>query len=173
VDDHDAFSVRIPRLATQRLLLREPRMADFDGFAENAADPLARLNIGGPLDRRNASRHFHAVAGHWVIDGIGWWVVEEAEAGPVGLVGVFRRETGPELEIGWSIHRPYWGRGYAPEAARAALHFGLETQPDRRVIAYVGTKNAQSCAVATKIGMTLDGESDFYGEKHLLYARTR
>jgi RimJ/RimL family protein N-acetyltransferase len=167
------FSILVPRLATERLLLREPRQTDFERFAANSADPLARVHIGGPMDRREAWRRFSAMAGNWVLQGMGWWAVEEPQAGAVGYVGVFRRETGPELEIGWSVDRPYWGKGYAPEAARAALQFALATQDDHRVIAYIGTKNPQSVVVATKIGMRCEGETEFYGDKHLLYSATR
>jgi RimJ/RimL family protein N-acetyltransferase len=167
------FSVFVPRLTTERLLLREPRHADFERFATNAADPLARVHIGGPMDRREAWRRFSAMAGNWVLQGMGWWAVEEPKEGAIGYVGVFRRETGPELEIGWSVDRPHWGKGYAPEAARAALQFALATQNDPRVIAYIGTNNPQSVVVATKIGLRCEGETDFYGEKHLLYVGTR
>ena len=163
----------VPRLATTRLLLREPRTSDFERFATNAADAVAREHIGGPLDRREAWRRFTSMTGNWVVQGLGWWVVEEAALGAIGAVGVFRRETGPELEIGWSIDRPHWGHGYAPEAAAAALAFASEQSGGERIIAYVGVANAASGAVATKIGMQREREVEFYGQQHWLYGYPR
>ena len=166
----DASIARIPRIQTARLLLREPRLADFEVFAADAADPLARAHLGGPQDRREAWRRLHISAGGWVLQGMGWWTVEALGGGPVGSVGVFRRETGPEVEIGWIIHRSSWGRGYASEAAGAALRHAVEVWGIKRVIAYIPKGNAASVAVATKIGMHAEGEAEFYGERDLLFA---
>ncbi len=169
-DASTAESTRIPRLTTARLLLREPRPADFEAFFENAANPLARFHIGGPLSRRDAWLRFMAMAGHWLLQGLGWWTVEERTHGAVGAVGVFQRETGPSVEIGWAIYRDHWGKGYATEAARAALDFAVTKRGARRVIAHIAKLNHASAAVATKIGMRCEGEADFYGEADLLYA---
>jgi RimJ/RimL family protein N-acetyltransferase len=170
----DGYAVLVPRLKTARLLLRETRFEDFERFAANAADPLSRFHIGGVLTRRDAWRYFNALAGNWMTVGMGWWAVEEPKLGAVGYVGVFRRETVPELEIGWSIDREHWGKGFAAEAARAALDFTIATREDaERIVAYVGTKNEQSVSVATKIGMRLEGEIMFYDAPHFLYVFTR
>ena len=71
---------------------------------------------------------------------------------------MFRRETGPELEIGWAVDRPHWGRGYATEAARAALDYAMNELGGERVIAMVAPDNAPSNAVAVKIGMRREGD---------------
>jgi RimJ/RimL family protein N-acetyltransferase len=163
----------IPRVNTARLLLREPHLRDFDSFAADAEDPVSRAFIGGAIDRRGAWLRFHAMAGHWHLQGMGWWIVEERDLGPIGAVGVFRRESGPEVEMGWAIHRPHWNKGYASEAARAALEWAVAIAGARRIIAHIGKTNAVSQRVATKIGMQRDGESDFYGEVDWLYAFSR
>jgi RimJ/RimL family protein N-acetyltransferase len=163
----------IPRIRTARLLLREPRLEDFAAFAAQSADPQARTHTGGPNDARESWRRFHACAGAWLVEGMGWWTVEEPEAGWVGSVGVFRRETGPALEIGWFMERSRWGQGYATEAARAALDYAFEAWGAERVIAHIMPGNAASIRVAEKIGMHHEGEVDFYGERDLLFARTR
>ena len=169
----DDLAIHVPRLATARLVLREPRLADYERFLANAEDPLARAHIGGPLDRRNAWRHFLAMAGAWMIHRMGWWTIEEPSLGAVGQVGIFRRELDPALEIGWSVDRPYWGRGFAPEAAAAALAYALGAHGGDRVVAYVGVENSQSAAVAEKIGMVREGEVDFHETRHWLYAAGR
>lgn len=169
----DDLTITVPRLATARLVLREPRLADFERFRASAADPLARAHVGGPLDSANAWRQFLAMAGHWIIHRMGWWTVEEPSLGAIGEVGVFRRELSPALEVGWSIDPAYWGRGFAPEAAGAAVDFALRTYGDVRVVAYVSTTNQQSVAVAEKIGMRREREVDFEGATHWLYVAGR
>jgi len=101
-------AVSIPRIATERLLLREYRLTDFDVYAENLADPVATAHRGGVVDRRSAWRMFAAKMGFWVLHGAGWWGVELTETREVvGSVGVFYRESSTELEIGWTLYRPF------------------------------------------------------------------
>jgi [ribosomal protein S5]-alanine N-acetyltransferase len=160
----------IPRVRTARLLLREPRRTDFPRSAENAADPEAQAFGGGPRPARDAWRFFLASAGYWTVQGMGWWAVEEPAIGPVGAVGVFVRESSPDVEIGWTIHRPHWGKGYAAEAARAALDFTVRQHGVRRIVAYVDEGNERSVRVARKIGMRCEREADPSGEEVALYA---
>ena len=79
----------VPRLTTARLLLREPRLSDFDEFAENGADAIARVHSGGTIEARDAWRRFHAGIGYWLSLGMGWWMVEKQGLTAVGSVGVF------------------------------------------------------------------------------------
>jgi RimJ/RimL family protein N-acetyltransferase len=168
----DAYTFSIPRLRTARLALREPRVEDFESFATSAADAEARVHIGGAIDRREAWRRFLSIGGGWVVNGVGWWVVEKRGEGAVGTVGVFRRDSDPALEIGWVIDRPHWGSGLATEAARAALDHALEVLGDR-VVAYIALENAASQAVATKIGMRREAEVDFLESRCFRYAAGR
>jgi RimJ/RimL family protein N-acetyltransferase len=102
---------------------------------------------------------------------MGWWSVAPAPDGDaIGQVGVFRRETGPETEIGWYIHRAHWNQGYATEAARAALEYSIRRPNTAEIVARVAPTNDASIAVARKIGMLRAGESDLYGEPHWLYS---
>lgn len=145
-------------------------MSDFEAHAANAADPVATAHLGGPMDRREAAKRLHVAAGGWVLQGMGWWSVEEPTLGFIGTVGAFRREISPDVEMGWMIHRAWWGRGYAAEAARGALDHARNEWGITRLIAHIGRENTASMAVATKIGMRCEGEADFYGEVDLRYA---
>ena len=81
--------------------------------------PASTSAAGSP--GREAWRHFIGLSGTWLLHGTGWWMVEEPTLGAVGTVGVFQRDDAASLEIGWSIDRPHWGKGFASEAAQAAL----------------------------------------------------
>lgn len=170
----------VERITTPRLLLREPRVADFDAYAEHRSDPDANLYIGGTLDRRRAWTAFASLSGQWMITGAGWWAIEVRETGAfIGLVGAFFRETslpvGPktDIEVGWNLFQAYWGKGYAKEAARTALTFACERHHVRRAIAHITPANVASVAVAQAIGMTYEGEVDFYGETLSRYVSSR
>lgn len=168
------LSISIPRLATPRLLLREYRTGDFDGFARNLADPEATKFMSGATDRRMAWRIFSAGTGSWVLQGKGWWALELRDTGEVvGGVGAFVRETGPELELGWSLYRRFWGQGYATEAARAALDFSFDGHHARRVIAHITAANTASVSVSQRIGLKYEADVDFYGEPIGRYALER
>jgi RimJ/RimL family protein N-acetyltransferase len=160
----------VPHITTERLLLREARREDFDAFASIVMDP-ERPTPPGPADRRTAWRIFMAGQGAWVMDGLGFWTMEERETGAfVGSIGAFLREPPPgptaadvdDLELGWSLVRRFRGRGLATEAARAVVAHLRETTKPPRVVAYVDHDNASSIRVAEKIGMRYEREVDFY-----------
>jgi RimJ/RimL family protein N-acetyltransferase len=168
------LTVTIPRLTTERLLLREFRTADFDGYAENMADPEAAKFLSGTVDRRTAQRMFQAAAGSWVLQGAGWWSIEVRETGEVvGDVGAFVRETCPDFEISWTLYRRFWGQGFATEAAKAALAFTIQGHGANRVIAYITTANTASVAVSQRLGMTYETDLDLFGESVGRYAIER
>ncbi len=170
----DTFTV--PRLETDRLVLRAPRPSDLDAYAADHADVESRRFIGGTGTRRDAWRAMLGSVGTWIVTGTGWWTIEERATGrPLGSVGAFFRETQYEhgaprdLELGWGLFRPAWKQGFAREAARAALVWGCATHPNARIIAHIDAENVASAAVATALGMVHAGQVDFYGEPTELY----
>ena len=173
-DPRPGLTITIPHLPTPRLLLREFRAADFDGYAQNMADPEATKFLSGTVDRRTAWRLFSAATGSWVLNGAGWWTLEVRETGEVvGEVGAFVRETCPDFEIGWNLYRRFWRHGLAIEAAKAALDFTFESHRAKRVIAHIASANSASIAVSTKLGMTYENDVDFFGEQIGRYAIER
>jgi RimJ/RimL family protein N-acetyltransferase len=146
----------IPRLETERLVLRGLTAGDFDKLAEFMADPdVARYLTGEPLSRADAWRGLATALGHWQLRGYGVWAVERKSDGAfMGRVGMINPEGWPGLEVGWTLGRPYWGKGYATEAARAALDYAFLTQPVDRIISCIDPDNAASQSVAKRIGET-------------------
>jgi RimJ/RimL family protein N-acetyltransferase len=163
--------VSVPRLRTERLVLREYRRADFDAFAAFLADPVA-MESSGVEDRRTAWRVFAAGAGAWMLNGAGAWAIELEDTGTfVGTVGAFFREDWPELEIGWNVLRPYWGRGIATEAATEAVRYAFEVRREQSVIAIIRPTNAASIRVAQRLAMTYDRDVALFGKPAKRYVR--
>ena len=117
-------------LRTKRLLLREWRDEDTDPFASLSADPVAMELLLGPYDRAASERWMEATRDHWRQRGFGEWVVEiPGEAPFIGVIGLryldFPAPFSPAVEVAWRLMPAYWGRGYASEAARAAIEDGF------------------------------------------------
>lgn len=153
-------------LRTDRLLLRPWREADLAPFAALNADPAVMQFMARPLDRTESDAMVARIRAHFDRHGFGFWAVEAPDVAPlVGLVGLaipaFEAPFTPCVEIGWRLARPYWGRGYAVEAARASLRHGFEQLGLDEIVAFTVPANVRSRAVMERIGMTRSPEDDF------------
>ena len=145
----------IPSLQTERLILREWRADDFEAVAQFYADAEVMKFLGGVMERPDAWRALAGSIGHWGLRGYGTWAVERKSDGAlVGRVGLIHPEGWPQVEVGWTLGRPFWGQGYASEAAAAALDYAFLTQPVDRMISCIDPENTPSQAVAARIGET-------------------
>ncbi len=144
----------IPQLETDRLILRAWRAEDFEPLAQFMADPeVTRWLNGEPQSRTDAWRGMAAMVGHWALRGYGFWAVERKEDHAfIGRVGVWYPEGWPGMEVGWTLGRPYWGKGYATEAARVSMDYGFITQSVAKLISVIHVGNQPSKAVAQRIG---------------------
>ena len=163
---------RVPELRTERLLMRGWLDDDLDWFGRMMGDPAVAAPLGhdGPVDPPQAWRDMAFLAGHWALKGYGHWVLETLDTGEcVGRAGLLRPEGWPDLEVGWTIAREHWGKGYAPEAARAACAWGHEQLGVDHILSLIHPDNAQSIRVAEKLGETLEGRHSTRGFDLLVY----
>lgn len=146
-------------LHTERLVLRSWLPADREPFAALNADPEVMEHFPGTLTRPESDAFADRVATHFAVHGYGLWAVE-AEGRFAGFTGLqWSDVTGErELEIGWRLARWAWGRGWATEAARAALDVGLRQAP--RVVSFTAVGNLRSVAVMERLGMRRVHEFD-------------
>lgn len=151
-------------LETPRLILRPVAPEDFETHAAMMTEPeiAAFLTLDGkPQSRANAWRSFATMIGHWTIRGFGFFsMIEKATGAWVGRAGPWQPEGWPGIECGWGVPRPHWGKGYAPEAAVAAIRWTLAHRPElTRIISTIAPANANSQAVARKIGEAKTAET--------------
>jgi RimJ/RimL family protein N-acetyltransferase len=129
---------------TERLRLREPQPDDLAPY---------RLVVG----EEEAERELRYGLSHWRAHGFGPWIVEEGGR-TVGLLEV--HYTGPgvtglapdEVEVGWMTVEAERRRGFAPEAARAAIDDAFERLRPPWIVAYIRPENAVSIRIAERLG---------------------
>lgn len=147
----------IPTIETPHLILRawepEDAQAWFDILQEE--DILKYFPDPVPPARAGADQYIAHQRAHWQQFRYGHWAVVTRDDGRV--VGWNGLEYLPELdetEVAYLLSERVWGRGYATEAARAALQFGFEVQTLPAIIGLVHPDNAGSIRVLEKCGMT-------------------
>jgi RimJ/RimL family protein N-acetyltransferase len=142
-----------PVIETQRLLLRPPQAVDFDRYAGLLADEHACRFIGGSASRAAAWRKFLQMPGAWAVQGFAMFsVIEKASGLWLGQTGPWRPEGWPGNEVGWSFHPDAWGRGYATEAASAAIDWAFAELGWDEVIHCIAPDNTPSQRVAQRLG---------------------
>jgi RimJ/RimL family protein N-acetyltransferase len=153
-------------LRTSRLLLRPWCDADLALFAELSADAVV-MEFLRALTEPGASDAWAArVRAHWQQHGFGQWVVEiPGEASFIGVVGLstvsYEAHFTPAVEVAWRLGRAHWGRGYASEAARAALDYGFGELRLAEIVAVTVPANRRSRQVMERLGMTRSPKDDF------------
>lgn len=142
-----------PQVETERLILRLPRIEDFDGYAELFGDEEAARYIGGRMPRAVAWRKFLQQPGAWMIQGFGMFSVVEKSTGLwLGQMGPWRPEGWPGNEIGYAFHPRAWGQGHATEAAVAAIDWAFDHLGWDDVIHCIDPANAPSQKLAARLG---------------------
>jgi RimJ/RimL family protein N-acetyltransferase len=126
----------------------------------------------GPRTPEQAEEILRRFVANWRVQGFGWWYLRERASGDyVGEVGLQRAdvEGEPVVEIGWTLLPAHWGRGYATEAARAALTYGFGTAGLEEIVSFTMVENAASRRVMERIGMAYDRDIERAGLPHVLY----
>lgn len=170
----------MPEIITQtdRLSICVPRMSDVDALAAYWSDPETMRYIGhsgAPWDRSTVELRIAQAIERQRISGMCFWVVRLRDTGQIigqgGTVPI--ANTGPEIELGYRIGRPHWGRGYATEIACASAAYAFESLRLDRLIAVTYPENIGSRKVLIKAGFTELGLTDrYYDTTCMLYELT-
>jgi len=159
-------------LQTPRLLLRELIPDDLDFVTDMLAHPEVMRYYPKLYSRAEALQWLQRQRKRYADHGHGLWLVLDREAGhPVGQVGLIPQEVEGKIEpeIGYLIHRPFWRRGYATEAALGVRRYAFEERGYENVISLIRPENTPSQGVARKLGMTPAREILFKELRHLVF----
>ncbi|OEF30147.1 GNAT family N-acetyltransferase [Vibrio rumoiensis] len=150
---------------TPRLLLRQWKDSDLAPFVQMSQDPDVMRFFPSTLNEEETTALMNKIVGLIDDNGWGFWAVEIKETKEfIGCVGLNKVELdipcAPFIEVGWRINKPFWGQGYAPEAANAALEFAFTELNQQEVFAFTAKQNSPSRRVMHKIGM-VNTRNDF------------
>jgi ribosomal-protein-alanine N-acetyltransferase len=145
-------TIQTPRLTLRPLQLTDAevlhRIYQSEGVLQFFPNPFPP-----PLEK--VKRFVTGQLAHWEEHSYGnWGILPEGEHEIVGWAGLQYLPELNETEVGFLLNRPFWGKGYATEAALASLHFGFTTFGMDHIIALVHPDNLASRCVIEKCGMT-------------------
>jgi ribosomal-protein-alanine N-acetyltransferase len=163
-----------PVLETERLLLRPFTLDDLDDFAAICGDPVVMRFYPAPWTREEAQAFIEAQI---EAEGQQSWslraVIHREDGRLIGFCGLKRQivEGAEEIEVGYMLRWEYWGRGLAPEAARAWIAFAFAELGLSRVISLIRPENTPSIRVAEKNGLRHERDVIFGrgGFRHRVY----
>lgn len=167
-------------IETGRLLLRQWVEEDREPFAALNADPVVMEHFPATLSRAESDAFMDRQGAIIERQGWGLWAVEIRETGEfIGFTGlltpVFDADFVPCVEIGWRLAAAAWGKGYATEAATAALDHAFDVVGLDDVVSFTYVGNDRSRRVMDKIGLTERQEFDHPNlpgnrvQRHVLY----
>jgi RimJ/RimL family protein N-acetyltransferase len=169
----------IPRIETPRLVLRAHAPSDFAAYAQIWREEATTRFIGGkPLTEEESWAKFLRMVGQWHVMGFGFWAVEEKSSGRfIGDVGYVEgmRDIVPSLkgvpEIGWGLAPTAHGKGYAFEAAQAALKWGETHFGGAPIRCIISPQNAPSLKLAEKLGFKEIVRTTYTGDDIVMLER--
>lgn len=137
---------------------------DVDALAALCANPDVMRYVGHSVrTREETETELHRMMAHWQAHGFSIWkLVEKETGGFVGRAGLIYLDNTPEIEVGYALDCPFWGRGLATEAARVSLQFGVDTLGLERIVAIARPENLASQRVMQKLGMTYEKDAFYY-----------
>ena len=145
-----------------RLLLDSLSEADVASLVELAGDPAiadTTISVPHPLDAVMAREWLAGLAQTMALGGAEHFAIRETAGGPlVGMVSLraIDREH-EEVELSFWIGRPFWGRGYATEAAAAAIGRAFDSLGLNRIVAHHMVRNPASGRVLSRLGFRKEG----------------
>ena len=144
-------------LQTERLSLRWLTLEDAPFVFELVNEP-SWLHFIGDKNVRNLedARHYLRTGPLDMYSrlGFGMFMLELTDGAlPLGMCGLLKRDTLPEVDVGYALSPQHWGKGYASEAVAAVLDYGHRTHGLRRVLAITSQDNDSSVRVLEKVGM--------------------
>jgi len=150
------------KLETSNLVLRRFEDTDFGDVHVYARDAEAtRYQSWGPNDESQTREFLKRSREAFQppdCDDLEFAIVERASQTVIGGCGIHsRRKPYREYEIGWTISKSFWRRGYGTESTNALIEYAFSVVKAHRLYAQIDTENAASIALAEKLGFSREG----------------
>lgn len=164
---YDSKMTQLIEIETERLKLRQWKEADFPVFARINADPEVMQYFPNTYSEQESNAW--AIKIQTLINQRGWglWALETKSDGVfIGFVGlhipIVKLPFSPCIEIGWRLAKASWGKGYATEAAKAALNIAFEKLKLTEIVSFTAVSNTRSRAVMERLHMENVNQNFFH-----------
>lgn len=148
-----------PTITSDRLLLREPTLADWPDFADLMTSDRAK-DMGGPHSIEHAWGDFSLGIALWRLYGVGNLSIELRETKEyIGRIEINQGPRYPEPELGWQLQKGAEGKGYAFEAAVALRDWVFRETRLQTLVSYIDPANERSIRLAKRLGATVDEQA--------------
>lgn len=162
-------------IETPRLILRHWKEVDHEHYVQLSADKKVMEYFPSVLSRDESLEQIKRITTHIDEYGYGLLAVERKDNSEfIGYTGLshpgFESDFTPCVEIGWRLSKPNWNYGFATEAAKACLEYGLGTLKLGEIYSWTSVHNTRSEQVMIKIGMEKQGffEHPLINDGHIL-----
>jgi RimJ/RimL family protein N-acetyltransferase len=147
-------------LETDRLILRKVSADDAEFILDLLNQPSFLRYIGdkGVRNTQDAIRYIETgPQASYARFGFGLYLVELKESGvSIGMCGLLKRDSLPDVDVGFAFLPGYWSQGYAFEAADAVMKYGREVFGLTRIVAITSPDNAASMRLLEKVGLRFE-----------------
>ncbi len=170
-------------LESDRIILRQWKDSDIPVFAELNADSEVMRYFPETRTEQQTRDMVSVVSAGINKTGWGFWAAELKKSGEfIGFVGLNAAPAdlpfSPCVEVGWRLHRKYWGNGYATEAGKISLAYAFEQLELNEVVSFTTQSNVKSRRVMERLGMKNTGRNFKYPDvpadhplsEHVLYS---
>jgi [ribosomal protein S5]-alanine N-acetyltransferase len=162
---------------TERLFLRPIRASDLAWFIKVYANPknMKQIHDGSTLTKKQAQHKVNNFIKDWEEHGFGMWILQEKSTSQfIGYAGFryFEEKEATlhnQIELGYIINEPYWGKGYASEAVFICVQTGLNQYHLKHILATILPDNTASQKVADKAGLKHSFDIEIDGLVHYVY----
>ena len=168
--------LRILMIETERLFFRKFELDDLPMLIEQRSDPDVNKYLGGTrMQNPDAlAKRIRFYMSCYDSHGVGMCPMFWKETGEmIGAAGLQPLEDTGEIEVGYSIIKPFWGRGIGTEAAKGWLTFGFNELGLERIVAVAIEENTASRRIMEKLGMSYEKTETHYDEECAFYAVSR
>lgn len=163
-------------IETERLYFRKFELDDLPLLIEQRSDPDMNRYLGGTRTQNPEAlaKRIRFYMSCYDSHGFGMCPMFYKETGEmIGAAGLQPLEDTGEIEVGYSVIKPLWGRGIGTEAAKGWMEFGFSKFGLDRIVAVALVENAASRRIMEKLGMQYEKTEEHYGEHCAFYAVPR
>ena len=159
-------------IETERLIFRKFELDDLPQLIEQRSDPDVYRYLGGTrLQNPEAlAKRIRFYMSCYDSHGFGMCPMFWKETGEmIGAAGIQPLEDTGEIEVGYSVIKPFWGKGIGTEAAKGWMEFGFNHFGLERIVAVAIQENIASRRIMEKLGMHFEKTEEHYGDECAFY----